>query len=70
LLRLCSHAELEHVLAEVQALALTDDLTTLYNRRGFFTIAAQQMKVAKSYRSVDVSVPSSSRGETQQLAIP
>jgi diguanylate cyclase (GGDEF)-like protein/PAS domain S-box-containing protein len=42
-----SHAKLEHLLAEVQALALTDDLTTLYNRRGFFTLAAQQMKVAK-----------------------
>jgi len=41
-----THAELEHLLAEVQALALTDDLTTLYNRRGFFTLAAQQMKVA------------------------
>jgi len=42
-----SHAELEQLLAEVQALALTDDLTTLYNRRGFFTLAAQQMKMAK-----------------------
>jgi diguanylate cyclase (GGDEF)-like protein len=43
----CSHAELEQSLAEVQALALTDDLTTLYNRCGFSTLAAQQMKVAK-----------------------
>jgi diguanylate cyclase (GGDEF)-like protein/PAS domain S-box-containing protein len=42
-----SHAKLEHVLAEVQALALTDELTGLYNRRGFLTLAAQQMKVAK-----------------------
>ncbi|HEY3232013.1 MAG TPA: diguanylate cyclase, partial [Roseiflexaceae bacterium] len=42
-----SHAELEQLLAEVQALALTDDLTALLNRRGFFTLAAQQMKVAK-----------------------
>jgi len=42
-----SHAELEQLLAEVQALALTDDLTALYNRRGFFTLAAQQMKIAK-----------------------
>ena len=42
-----SRAELEQLLAEVQALALTDDLTALYNRRGFFTLAAQQMKVAK-----------------------
>jgi diguanylate cyclase (GGDEF)-like protein/PAS domain S-box-containing protein len=45
-----THAELEHVLAEVQALALSDDLTTLYNRRGFFTLAAQQMKVATRTR--------------------
>jgi PAS domain S-box-containing protein len=36
-----SHADLERVLAEVQSLALTDDLTALYNRRGFFTLAAQ-----------------------------
>jgi diguanylate cyclase (GGDEF)-like protein/PAS domain S-box-containing protein len=42
-----SHAKLEHVLAEVQALALTDELTGLYNRRGFLTLAAQQMKVTK-----------------------
>jgi co-chaperonin GroES (HSP10) len=42
-----SRAELEQLLAEVQELALTDDLTALYNRRGFFTLAAQQMKVAK-----------------------
>jgi len=41
-----AHAELEHILTEVQALALTDDLTRLYNRRGFFTLAAQQLKVA------------------------
>jgi diguanylate cyclase (GGDEF)-like protein/PAS domain S-box-containing protein len=45
-----AHAELEQVLVEVQALALTDDLTTLYNRRGFFTLAAQQMKVATRTR--------------------
>jgi diguanylate cyclase (GGDEF)-like protein/PAS domain S-box-containing protein len=45
-----SHAELEQLLAEVQALALTDDLTTLYNRRGFFTLAEQQLKVAKRTR--------------------
>lgn len=45
-----AHAELEHVLTEVQALALTDDLTALYNRRGFFTLAAQQMKVATRTR--------------------
>ena len=28
-------------------MSLTDDLTGLYNRRGFFTLAQQQMKVAE-----------------------
>ncbi len=45
-----THAELEQVLAEVRALSLMDDLTELYNRRGFFTLAAQQIKVAKRTR--------------------
>ncbi|NNJ09572.1 diguanylate cyclase [Chloroflexales bacterium ZM16-3] len=42
-----SRIEIERVLADVQALALTDELTGLYNRRGFLTLATQQMKVAK-----------------------
>ncbi len=42
-----SHARLEQALSEVQALALTDELTGLYNRRGFLTLALQQMKLAK-----------------------
>src|SRR5260370_31996266 len=31
---------------ELRYLALTDDLTCLYNRRGFFAAATQQLKVA------------------------
>jgi diguanylate cyclase (GGDEF)-like protein/PAS domain S-box-containing protein len=42
-----SRVELEHLLTDVQALALTDDLTGLSNRRGFLTLATQQMKIAK-----------------------
>jgi diguanylate cyclase (GGDEF)-like protein len=32
---------------ELRYLALTDDLTCLYNRRGFFAAAAQQLKLAR-----------------------
>jgi diguanylate cyclase (GGDEF)-like protein len=32
---------------ELRHLALTDDLTCLYNRRGFFAAAAHQLKIAK-----------------------
>lgn len=42
-----SYSELEQLFTEVQALALTDELTALYNRRGFLTLASQQMKIAK-----------------------
>ena len=33
--------------AEVRQLALTDELTALYNRRGFFLLAGQQLKMAQ-----------------------
>lgn len=33
--------------AEVHRLSLTDELTRLYNRRGFFVLAAQQLKLAQ-----------------------
>ena len=33
--------------AEVRQLALTDELTALYNRRGFFLLAGQQLKIAQ-----------------------
>ncbi len=33
--------------AELYALSLTDDLTAVYNRRGFLALADQQMKIAK-----------------------
>jgi diguanylate cyclase (GGDEF)-like protein len=32
------------------ALSITDELTGLYNRRGFFTLAAQQLKIARRQR--------------------
>ncbi len=32
---------------KLQTMSLTDDLTGLYNRRGFFTLAGQQVKVAE-----------------------
>jgi diguanylate cyclase (GGDEF)-like protein/PAS domain S-box-containing protein len=32
---------------QLQAMSIKDDLTSLYNRRGFFTLAGQQMKVAE-----------------------
>jgi diguanylate cyclase (GGDEF)-like protein len=32
---------------ELRSLALKDDLTSLYNRRGFFALAAQQLKVTR-----------------------
>lgn len=42
----------KHVLLEreLRQLALTDDLTCLYNRRGFFAAATQQMKLAQRNR--------------------
>jgi diguanylate cyclase (GGDEF)-like protein len=33
--------------AQLRTMSLTDDLTGLYNRRGFFTLAEQQLKMAK-----------------------
>ncbi|WP_235440853.1 GGDEF domain-containing protein [Limnoraphis robusta] len=33
--------------AEVRQLSLTDELTGLYNRRGFFVLAEQQIKIAR-----------------------
>lgn len=33
--------------AEIQKLVLTDDLTGLYNRRGFFLLAEQQLKITR-----------------------
>ena len=40
-------AERLKVEAEVRQLALTDELTALYNRRGFFLLAGQQLKMAQ-----------------------
>lgn len=36
---------------EILALSITDQLTGLYNRRGFLSLAAQQLKVAKRNKS-------------------
>jgi diguanylate cyclase (GGDEF)-like protein len=37
--------------AEVRQLSLTDELTGLYNRRGFFFLAEQQLKIARRTQS-------------------
>jgi diguanylate cyclase (GGDEF)-like protein len=39
--------EREQLEYKLKAMSITDDLTGLYNRRGFFTVAAQQMNVAE-----------------------
>lgn len=40
-------AELEHAQETLRNLSLTDDLTGLYNRRGFFALADQHLKTAR-----------------------
>jgi diguanylate cyclase (GGDEF)-like protein len=40
-------AELERAQETLRNLSLTDDLTGLYNRRGFFTLAEQHLKTAR-----------------------
>lgn len=48
LARVIRHAcERHKMMAELQSLALTDVLTGLYNRRGFVTIAEEQIKLAR-----------------------
>ena len=39
-------AELARHADQVRALSIVDDLTGLYNRRGFLTLAQRQLKVA------------------------
>jgi diguanylate cyclase (GGDEF)-like protein len=38
--------ENSRLFGQIQTLAIIDDLTSLYNRRGFFTLAEQQIKLA------------------------
>ncbi len=40
-------SELKHMEERLQTLSLTDELTGLYNRRGFFTLVDQQLKLCK-----------------------
>jgi diguanylate cyclase (GGDEF)-like protein len=48
LIRAARCAVKQHMIQEeLRNLALTDDLTGLYNRRGFFALASQQLKVAR-----------------------
>ena len=51
LLRAVRYAVERHrLLAEIRELSLTDDLTRLYNRHGFFTLGEQQLKLAMRAR--------------------
>jgi diguanylate cyclase (GGDEF)-like protein/PAS domain S-box-containing protein len=43
--------ELKRMEVKLQTLSLTDELTGLYNRRGFFTLAEQQIKMANRNKS-------------------
>lgn len=45
-MRLKAH-ELQHINEELKSLVLKDELTGLYNRRGFFALAEHQMKLAQ-----------------------
>ena len=40
-------ADRERVLEELRTLSLSDELTGIYNRRGFYILAEQQIKIAK-----------------------
>ncbi len=42
--------------AEVQRLSITDDLTGLYNRRGFFLLAEQQLKVTRRTQATSIVI--------------
>jgi len=39
--------ERQRLLTEIRSLSLTDDLTGLYNRRGFITLSEEHLKIAK-----------------------
>jgi diguanylate cyclase (GGDEF)-like protein/PAS domain S-box-containing protein len=44
--------ELKRMEQELRDLSLTDELTGLYNRRGFFTLAEQQTRMAKRNKNI------------------
>jgi diguanylate cyclase (GGDEF)-like protein len=51
LIRTARYARRQHMTQEkLRNLALTDDLTGLHNRRGFFVLASQQLKLARRNR--------------------
>jgi diguanylate cyclase (GGDEF)-like protein len=55
--RSARHAAVRHrVQLSLHALALVDELTELYNRRGFLTLARQQMKAAERARRALVHI--------------
>jgi diguanylate cyclase (GGDEF)-like protein/PAS domain S-box-containing protein len=45
-----AEGKLKEAMSKLETLSLVDDLTGLYNRRGFFTIAAEHFKIADRYR--------------------
>ena len=49
-------AEHKRVAAEIRKISLRDELTGLYNRRGFITLAEQQLRAAKRAKSQIMSV--------------
>lgn len=49
-------AEYKRVAAEIRKISLRDELTGLYNRRGFITLAEQQLRAAKRAKSQIMSV--------------
>lgn len=47
-----ANSHLAQLMEEVRSLSLTDELTALHNRRGFLTLAEQQLKIANRIKKV------------------
>ncbi|MBA2736319.1 MAG: PAS domain S-box protein [Pyrinomonadaceae bacterium] len=43
--------DMQEIQEQLKSLPLTDDLTNLYNRRGFLTLAERQLRIARSRRT-------------------